>query len=253
MRLHSEYYGDSAGQPLVLLHGWGMHSGVWQPLLESLSGYSVTLIDLPGLGRSAGVMPPSYTLDAVTDLLQEVAPEQAIWLGWSLGGIVAMAFAQRFPERVAKLITLATSPCFVQRSDWSEGMDPETYQGFEQSLSENPSKTLQRFNMLQVQGSTTARADSKLLKQVLAQTELPPVENLEQSLALLKADYRKLYSSISLPTLHILCQLDSLAPQSIAAQLPAFCEADQVVLAEQSHVPFLSNGPLLAAEMEAWL
>ena len=52
------------GPPLVLLHGWAMHSGLWAPLLPRLAErYRVHPVDLPGHGHSAPVAP--YTLDAV--------------------------------------------------------------------------------------------------------------------------------------------------------------------------------------------
>jgi len=254
MSLYSAHYGNADGTPLVLLHGWGMHSGVWQPLLELLTDYSVTVIDLPGLGRSSATLPEPYTLDAVAELLAEVSPEQAVWLGWSLGGIVAMAFAQRYPQRVSKLVTLASSPCFVQRDDWAAGMDGQTFNEFESSLAQSPAKTLKRFNMLQVQGSVTARIDLKQLKAVLAETEMPHVHGLLNSLALLQNDYRGLFSSIEHPALHILCQLDTLAPADIASQLAVICpQAETAMLPEKSHVPFLSSPDELLRVVDRWL
>jgi pimeloyl-[acyl-carrier protein] methyl ester esterase len=51
-RLHVEVVGD--GPPLVLLHGWAMHGGVFAPLVDALRGrYALHLVDLPGHGRSA--------------------------------------------------------------------------------------------------------------------------------------------------------------------------------------------------------
>ncbi len=45
---------NTASSPLVLIHGWGMHGGVWQPLLEQLaSHFCLYVIDLPGMGYSA--------------------------------------------------------------------------------------------------------------------------------------------------------------------------------------------------------
>ena len=42
------------GPDLVMLHGWSMHSGVWQPLAELLAKqFTLHLIDLPGHGQSA--------------------------------------------------------------------------------------------------------------------------------------------------------------------------------------------------------
>ena len=54
MSVHVDIIGQ--GQPLVLIHGWGMHSGVWQPLVKRLSAnYMLYLVDLPGMGSSRPV------------------------------------------------------------------------------------------------------------------------------------------------------------------------------------------------------
>ena len=52
-KIHTETYG--LGKPIVLVHGWAMHSGIWRLFARELAKhYQVTLIDLPGHGRSGG-------------------------------------------------------------------------------------------------------------------------------------------------------------------------------------------------------
>ena len=119
MSLYVERCGNPDGQSLVLLHGWGMHSGVWSTLLPLLKQqFDLRLIDLPGLGRSTECLPQTYFMQAVCELISEKIPDQSILFGWSLGGSVAMSLAQDFPHKVSKVITLASNPCFVQRPDW---------------------------------------------------------------------------------------------------------------------------------------
>ncbi|MEY5020955.1 MAG: Pimeloyl-[acyl-carrier protein] methyl ester esterase, partial [Pseudomonadota bacterium] len=41
------------GKDLVLIHGWGMHSGIWKPIIEKFSNqYTLHLVDIPGMGKS---------------------------------------------------------------------------------------------------------------------------------------------------------------------------------------------------------
>ncbi|WP_372881666.1 alpha/beta fold hydrolase [Psychromonas sp.] len=69
---------------MLLLHGWGVNSAVWKPVLEPLSAhFRVHLIDLPGFGDSEELV--NYSLDAMLDNILQVVPEGAIWCGWSLG------------------------------------------------------------------------------------------------------------------------------------------------------------------------
>jgi pimeloyl-[acyl-carrier protein] methyl ester esterase len=74
------------GPDLVLLHGWSMHSGVWQPLAELLAEkFTLHLVDLPGHGTSEWHS-DALQINNILDELERNVPETAFWLGWSLGG-----------------------------------------------------------------------------------------------------------------------------------------------------------------------
>jgi pimeloyl-[acyl-carrier protein] methyl ester esterase len=94
------------GNPLILLHGWGWHSGIWQPLIPQLADYfELFLIDLPGFGKNAS-FDTSYDIEAIANQLFQVVPEQATWLGWSLGGMIAWWVALHHPTKVTRLSLL---------------------------------------------------------------------------------------------------------------------------------------------------
>jgi pimeloyl-[acyl-carrier protein] methyl ester esterase len=108
---------DGQRPVLVLLHGWAMSSAVWTCLLPALAEhYRLELIDLPGHGRNAGLAMEG--IEGCVDYLDRILPESAHLLGWSLGGLIALRFAQRLPDRVAGLSLVASSPCFVGKEDW---------------------------------------------------------------------------------------------------------------------------------------
>ena len=63
MKLGVETLGE--GPDLLLIHGWGLNAGVWQPLISRLAeGCRLTLVDLPGHGAS-GYDPARATLDGI--------------------------------------------------------------------------------------------------------------------------------------------------------------------------------------------
>ena len=73
---------------LVLLHGWGLNAEVWRCIDEELSShFTLHLVDLPGFGRSRGF--GAMSLADMAEAVLRQAPDKAIWLGWSLGGLVA--------------------------------------------------------------------------------------------------------------------------------------------------------------------
>lgn len=102
----------------MLLHGWGLNAQVWDCITPQLaSHFTLHLVDLPGYGRSGGF--GAMSLEAMAQRVLEQAPPQAVWLGWSLGGLVASQVAIMRPERVQALVTVASSPCFAARDDLS--------------------------------------------------------------------------------------------------------------------------------------
>ncbi len=64
------------------------------------------------------------------------APDKAIWLGWSLGGLVSKAGCVNPSRACQALVTVASSPCFSARDEWP-GIKPDVLAGFQQQLSED--------------------------------------------------------------------------------------------------------------------
>ena len=70
------------GPPLVLLHGWAMHGGIFAPLVERLRDrYTLHVVDLPGHGNSRDCDVP-LQLQSCVDAVAAVVPA-APWCGWS--------------------------------------------------------------------------------------------------------------------------------------------------------------------------
>ena len=169
---------------LVLLHGWGLNAEVWRCIDEELSShFTLHLVDLPGFGRSQGF--GAMSLAEMANVVLQQAPDKAIWLGWSLGGLVASQIALTHPERVQALVTVASSPCFSARDEWP-GIKPDVLAGFQQQLSEDFQRTVERFLALQTMGTETARQDARALKKAVLALPMPEVDVLNGGLEILK-------------------------------------------------------------------
>ena len=78
-----------SGPDLVLVHGWGMHRGVWGRAARDLAmHHRLHLVDLPGHGTARGEVLDD-DLSALASGIMERVPE-ASWLGWSMGGLIAL-------------------------------------------------------------------------------------------------------------------------------------------------------------------
>ncbi|PSL15461.1 pimeloyl-[acyl-carrier protein] methyl ester esterase [Marinobacterium halophilum] len=226
------------GTDLVLLHGWGLSSDIWGDFADRLSErYRVTRVDLPGLGRSAPA--GDMSLETVVESLLAVAPERAHWVGWSLGGQLALAVAAKVPERVASLSLIAANPCFVAREGWPCAMAAEVFGAFAESLVGNEAKTLQRFAALQTRGSVSARDELKQLKAVIADAR---PQALAAALQLLEADLRTALVGLNCPAQLLLGREDQLVPVALADEALRLNAQLRIQIIEQSaHLPFISH------------
>ncbi|WP_312758881.1 pimeloyl-ACP methyl ester esterase BioH [Pantoea brenneri] len=226
---------------LVLLHGWGLNAEVWQSIIPRLSPhYRLHLVDLPGYGRSQDF--GALTLAEMAQQLLPMLPQQAIVAGWSLGGLVATQLALTAPDRLRALITVASSPCFTATAEWP-GIKPDTLHNFQQLLSNDFQRTVERFLALQTLGTETARADARQLKEVVLSQPMPSVAVLDSGLDILRqVDLRSALPQISLPFLRLYGALDGLVPRSIAARLDQTLPASPSwVIDKAAHAPFISH------------
>jgi len=229
------------GPDLVLLHGWGVSSAVWMPVVETLSAhFRVHLMDLPGFGNSAEL--PVSSLDAMVEQILPIVPEQSIWCGWSLGGLVATHASYLYPDKISKLIQVCTSAKFVSEENWF-GVEAAVFNNFKLSLQSNKDKTLTRFIALQAMGSQTARQDSLTLKKLLINTPKASLSALEAGLNLLNdSDLRSEFKQIRIPCLSIFGQFDSLLPMQTSIDMQQLLPASkQKIFANSSHAPFVSE------------
>jgi pimeloyl-[acyl-carrier protein] methyl ester esterase len=240
MSCHVEIVGQ--GQPLVLLHGWGMHSGVWQHLVKGLSEqYMLYLVDLPGMGSSRPIEP--YHLHALADSIAEVIPGVSDILGWSLGGLVAQRIALNQPDRVRRLILVGSSPCFVMQPNWPYGISPENFSDFAKNMNQDYKATMLKFLTLQCMKASDARSTVRQLRASFDSKPTPTQTTLNRGLnILLDSDLREEVPNLRKPTLLIHGDRDTLAPVAAAHWMSQNLPLGYLrVMSGAAHAPFLSH------------
>lgn len=252
MSLRVETHGS--GKPILLLHGWGMHAGMWEQVAAQLADlYTVHCVNLPGYGGSKACTP--YTLDVLVQQLSENYGEALTVAGWSLGGQVALRWAQLHPAQVKKLVLVSTTPCFVQKENWVCAMQADTLQEFAAALLQNHALTLKRFLALQVRGSENEKQIlSDLRTQLFAQGE-PDMNALKGGLEILRdSDLRELLGDIAQPTLVIAGDRDTLTPKAASeAMAQSLPEARLAVVQGAAHAPFLSHPQVFMQHLKSFL
>ncbi|WP_346348109.1 pimeloyl-ACP methyl ester esterase BioH [Shewanella abyssi] len=249
-KLHVSSIGQ--GPDVVMLHGWGVNSAVFTALPDLLPQYRFHFVDLPGFGESDVIA--GDINDWVASIIASV-PKSAIWLGWSLGGLVATLAALNYPQHVSALCTIASSPCFMAREEQSwPGIPPNVLAQFGSQLTQDLEKTIERFLAIQAMGSQTAKGDIKQLREWVLAKPQPQFSALEQGLAMLtNVDLRTELTRIEQPWLRIWGKLDGLVPRRVIKLMPDLSNSEDVILPKASHAPFISHTDDFVIALNSWL
>jgi pimeloyl-[acyl-carrier protein] methyl ester esterase len=252
MSLHVEVSGS--GEPVVLLHGWGMQGDMWSDVAVQLAqDFKVYNVDLPGHGKS--LLRHPFTLDSLVDQLCVQFAQPVSVVGWSLGGIISLNWAARNPENVSRLMLVASTPCFTASPDWDFGMPQETLELFAAELEKNYAATLRRFLSLQLRGSENERELLTVLRDRLFARGEPSMAALRGGLDILRnADLRPMLSQIMQPTLAIVGQRDKLTPPQASHYLARLLSHARAVEIEgAAHAPFLSHPAIFIEHLKSFL
>lgn len=289
MSLHIETQGR--GAPLLLIHGWGMHGGMWGDVVERLAhDFRVITVDLPGHGFSGKVeegrgeagegikgkgdahpvpaarpslpgglpfpLPSSpFSLDDIVDELSAHFDEPMILCGWSLGGQIALHWAQRYPQQVERLVLVASTPCFVRQPGWDCAMEAATLAAFAAALQQNYAQTLRRFLALQLRGSERERELLTALRAALFSRGEPDLSALRSGLDILRdCDLREVLVEIMQPVLVIAGERDTLTPPQASRHMAEqMAQAELAMMAGAAHAPFLSHPDEFVECMKSFL
>lgn len=257
--------------PIVMIHGWGLNSAVWQPFMAQLSDdfkarFHLLTVDLPGFGKNYDHHIAPYTLANIVNIIAQSIEQPAIYLGWSLGGLVATEMALSYPSKVLALITVASSPRFMEeamldikadstaKSTWL-GIKPKVLKSFHQQLHVDTQKTINNFLKIQAMGSPHIRQDIKQISQLVMQYQMPSKATLDASLCLLESsDYRNKIAEIEQPFLRLYGGGDSLVPSAVVAEIGKLAkDSEQYVFSQASHAPFISHLEKFNQVLTDWL
>ncbi len=236
----------NAETPIILLHGWGMNKTIWQPTIEQLPeqiAKRMIALDLPGYGDNNNYE-GDYQLDDLADWLYKQVENHTsvIIVGWSLGGLVGQKFAIKYPEKVAQLSIVGSTPKFMAEQDW-HGIKPEVLTMFAEQLLEDHKLTVERFLAIQAMGSKTAREDIKQLKKLVTSAPEPNLSALSKGLKILEVDdLREDWKQLACPTFALFGKLDSLVPFKAIQDIQNLNKNLEIqVLEKASHAPFISH------------
>jgi len=227
MKLHSH--------AIVLVHGWGANSEIWQGLPQTLSDFAdIYTVDLPGFGSCPPI--EDYSEPSLMDWLQNQLPQPCYLVGLSLGGMLCRAYAANFPDKVLGLITISTNLKFVADNQYPTAMPKADFELFSAIWDQNPSACLARFSGLQAQGDQRQR---QLIRQLRNMSlDIDAVAGRDMLRLLADIDGTQQIEQIKCPSLAIFGAQDCLVPVAASQQLPV--SHNSMLIESAGHLPHLS-------------
>ncbi|MBS9403969.1 alpha/beta fold hydrolase [Halomonas sp. TRM85114] len=231
---------------LVLLSGWGCDARIWQPLAPYWpSGLEVTTPDWPGYGEHA--TGGSLRLDdpanmrALADAMADALPAEAVWVGWSLGGLLITALLDYLPApRALVLLGMGSRLCV------DCGISLDELDAFQRAFARAPDATRQHFLRWQLQGELAPRKAHRRLLGLLGETSLgetPCVDNATLAAGLAQLASLDLTDRLTAPP----CPVWRVAGEHDPLLAPALRESADYRLADAGHCPMLTQPEALAS------
>lgn len=225
---------------LVMLHGWGMSSRAWGRFGELLAaGFRVHDVDLPGHGTRRESEDHDY--DRFVDEVTRAWPG-ATWLGWSLGGMLALKAALRHPGAVERLVLIGAGARFTEGRAWPNGMPAAEFEQFRQLVRKDATRALRRFAAMVADGAGRPSEVRRALRNC-HEAEPPGLQALVAGLHVLEAlDFVGEMRWLGIPLLVLggdrdgVCSWRAMRETARLAPLGAW-----VKVGNASHAPFIEQ------------
>lgn len=253
------YRAAGSGPPLVLVHGWAMSAAVFHEVQELLAErFRVLAVDLPGHGHSPAPKCLDFAglADALRQFFCDLELNGAALLGWSLGGMAAMAVTPQLGARIKKLVLVGTTPRFTNGDGWSGGLPTGQVRAMRRDLERAYGKTMGAFFRLMFVAEEVGAARYRQIARFATGPALLPAPEIALAglATLAQEDLRPLLSEIERPSLVLHGSGDAIIPPAGGRYLAdALPEARWQLFPGCGHAPFLSCPAEFCSAVEEFL
>jgi pimeloyl-[acyl-carrier protein] methyl ester esterase len=242
------YHIKGSGKPLMLIHGWAMHAGVWQGFSDQLAEHCMVIeVDLRGHGASRAMGGPhtfeQYARD-VAAVLKHLNLRDAALLGWSMGvSIILKMFAQGYKSTGA-LVLVSGNPSLIQRDNYEYGLAPVIVKRLLRQMQRDYTNGLRTFlNLLCTTEEHKAFTAEPAYRAAMDNTLCPDSKAALSTLACLQAeDLRAAVTHITAPTLIVHGECDEICLNGGGRYLyDTIPNAQMLMLPDTGHIPFITR------------
>ncbi len=220
---------------IAILHGWATDPKIMQPVVQPLeeAGYTVLPYEMPGYGSRSSESDATKIDDLVDDALENLAGAD-IWIGWSLGAMVALAAAATNPKFLKGIVAVCPTAKFCCDAEKEVALS-----NLRRSVEQNAVKAVKRFHR-SMPASKNRRSFVKNSEIVANQNVSVSLETLLSGLEILaRADLSEEVNKIDVPVALIGGTEDSVIPASSGQALQCMIPNCRYTPLPCGHLPFL--------------
>jgi pimeloyl-[acyl-carrier protein] methyl ester esterase len=242
--VHYESFGRGE-KTVVFLHGFGGFGEMWGWQVKDLaSAARLIVLDLPGHGKSPWHGEDLEGLaEEIRAVMDQEQVDRAFFVASSFGGLVALRFWEKYPDRVTGLSFVGSVPRFTVDTSYPAGLDAEKIGKLATQLKSDVATALDIFFRSLFTRFERDSLQYGLIKGLRRQAELPDREALLAALEVLEtADLRAVLGRVKVPVQFVLGDSDYLCPLALLGPLKALCPSAKFAVVESAgHLPFLSR------------
>ena len=224
------------GSVIVLLHGYLESLKVWNGIIEELrSSFRIIAPDLPGHGHST-ISRDVQTMDSMAEqlklVLDNLGIEKCFMVGHSMGGYVALAFLERYPEMLKGISLFHSSP-FADTEEKKQERDREI-----ELLSSGKKAQLFSTHMPKVFAPDNVEKHLKKIAKLKERAQKTPQEYIVAVIAGMKErpDRSNILKDTQLPVQYIIGAKDNFIPMEILDKLELPTKSEVVILENSGHI-----------------
>jgi 3-oxoadipate enol-lactonase len=252
-RFAYEAAGDSAGTPLVFLHGIGGAARAWHGQITAFSNRCRAIAwDMPGYGGSAPLKSVSIATlaEALQEFLREIGAKKPVLVGHSIGGMIVQQWLTKYPREAAAVVLAQTSPAFGKaEGDWQKQFIEARLGPLDRG---ETMKSLAPSLVKELVGDDPDAGGMELARDCMG--SVPEASYCAMMLALLGFDQRKALANIAVPTLVLSGSKDKNAPAPMMAKMATYIPASTYVELEGAgHLVNLERPKTFDAALDQFL
>ncbi|MGB4596239.1 MAG: alpha/beta hydrolase [Anaerolineaceae bacterium] len=239
-RLFYETIGS--GKPVLLIHGLGLDHSIWKPMVKLFSQERQFILpDIRGQGRStlgAGYGELDQIAEDLVRLLDELRIEKAVLAGHSMGGYIALAFAEKHMDRLAGL-ALVTSNARADSPDKRQARLKDARRSLDEGVSFVAANMAPKL--------TRSKTIVKHLQKMIERTGPAGMSNVLMAIAN-RENQLQMLANLAVPTMAIFGVDDQIALQGVDTEIEQANPQVKVIrLPGVGHMPMLEAPLALGA------